>query len=84
MRFGDTCRAKNGAPARFIGYGFCMYVSAQSNCVHIAEAVPSTGGEERLPLPMDKTLRQGRTYAFKGWITSTKPTKCFGVEMNDD
>lgn len=61
-----------------------MYVSAQSNCVHMVEAKPATGGEDHFPLPMDKTLRKGRTYAFKAWVTQTKPGKCFGTEMDDD
>lgn len=84
MRFGDTCRALCGAPARYVGFGICAYVSGQSNCVHLNPAIPACGGEDHLPLPMDKTLRKARPIAFKAWITQTPSKKCFGVEMNDD
>lgn len=31
MNLGDYCRAKCGAPARYVADGFCLFVSAQDN-----------------------------------------------------
>lgn len=51
MMTGDVCRAKCGAPARYVGFGVALYVSAMCNDLSADDAKPAKGGETRLPLP---------------------------------
>lgn len=55
MIFGDYCRAKCTAPARFIGDGLCLYVSCQSNDFFIDEVDPAGEANPSLVHP---TLRE--------------------------
>ena len=57
MEFGDVCRARCTAPARYIKDGVCGYISSMCNdlCCDIAES--PTGGEMELPFPSDAQLR---------------------------
>jgi hypothetical protein len=56
MKLGDYCRAKNGAPARYVTDDLCVYVSAQDNDVFVAHvgdgapnpALPHVGDEALL------------------------------------
>lgn len=56
MKRGDGCRARCSAPARYLGNGKCLFVSAMTNELCVDEATEATGGEERLPLPSDEDL----------------------------
>ena len=56
MQFGDLCRAKCSAPARYLGHGRCLFVSAMCNDLMDDEARPATGGEDRYPLPTHDDL----------------------------
>lgn len=58
MRRGDVCRARCTAPARYLGNGQCVFVSAMGNEVEMDEARPPEGGEERFPLPSDADLER--------------------------
>ena len=49
MKIGDFCRARCTAPARYIGNGRCLYVSASTNDICEDDSRPATGGESRLP-----------------------------------
>lgn len=57
MKTGDLCRAKCSAPARYLGDGRCLFVSACDNSLMEDDAIPAVGGEERLPLPTDEELQ---------------------------
>ena len=57
LNFGDCCRARCSAPARYLSQGLCMYVSAMCNDFGIDQAELPTGGEERFPLPSWDALR---------------------------
>lgn len=57
MKFGDVCRARCSAPARYIGSGKALFVSAMDNDLGINDAIEPIGGEERLPLPSDDALK---------------------------
>lgn len=56
MERGDICRARCSAPARYLGQGKCVFISAMGNEVEMDEARPPGGGEERFPLPSDADL----------------------------
>jgi hypothetical protein len=51
LRIGAYCRAKCSAPARYIGFGKCLYVSAMTNELIVNEAREPDGNEYKLPLP---------------------------------
>ena len=51
INFAEACRARCGAPARFIGDGLCLFISAMSNDLCVDMALPAIGGELSLPLP---------------------------------
>ena len=55
LAFGDLCRARCSAPARYLGEGLCLFVSAQDNdlCVDHVSDKPYVG---ELPLPTDREL----------------------------
>jgi hypothetical protein len=54
MKFGDYCRSRGGAPARYVGRGFCLYVSAMTNDLMIDKAAPADGSEWQFPMPTDR------------------------------
>lgn len=56
MNRGDRCRGKCSAPARYVGQGLCLFVSAQDNSLAVDFAVEPTGGEDALPAPSDEEL----------------------------
>ena len=56
MKRGDLCRAKCTAPARYLGGGKCVYVSAMDNSLNIDDVEPPTGREGACPLPGDDDL----------------------------
>ena len=58
LQVGDVCRTAEGAPARYIGGGRALYVSAMCNDLGVSEARFAKGGEERLPLPTDEEVQQ--------------------------
>jgi hypothetical protein len=60
IKIGDVCRAKCTAPARYVGDGQCLFVSAQDNSLNLDDARPAKGGEENLPLPSDRELEAFR------------------------
>jgi hypothetical protein len=51
IQIGKRCRAKCTAPARYIGFGKCLYVSAMTNELCVDWATPPKGNESKLPLP---------------------------------
>jgi hypothetical protein len=52
MPIGTICRSKEGAPARYIGHGNCLWVGAMSGSdLFVSQARPATGGEARRTLP---------------------------------
>lgn len=53
MTLGDHCRTTSGAPARYVGYGLCLYISCQDNELCMHRCRPATGGEAELPQPFD-------------------------------
>lgn len=53
---GDVCRTTEGAPARYIGFGRALYVSAMTNDLCRSTAVMPKGGEEKFPLPTDEEV----------------------------
>jgi hypothetical protein len=55
-KFGDICRAKCGAQARYLRDGKCLFVCAMDNDLSVDDAVPAAGGEEKFPLPSDEHL----------------------------
>lgn len=59
VSFGDLVRAKCTAPARAIGNGKCVYVSAMCNelCVDDIDMGADWSNEYNLPLPDDEDLR---------------------------
>ena len=57
LKWGDQCRAKCGAPARYIGNGRCLFVSASCNDLCKDDAAPPKGNEHEFPLPDDYDLR---------------------------
>ena len=61
LKIGDICRAKCTAPARYIGNGRCLYVSATTNDIGEDNAQPATGGENNLPLVSDKEIEAWNT-----------------------
>ena len=70
MNHGDICRARCGAPARYLKDGRCLYISAQDNDLGVDWAKEATGGEERLPLPSDDML-EGACAAGLTWLRKT-------------
>ena len=62
MKFGEMCRTKQGAPARYIGNGKALYVSAMDNDLVVSDAINRSGGEENFPLP---SLKDCRKYLIK-------------------
>lgn len=57
LELGDPCRTKEGAPARYIGKGEALFVSASTNDLLVSRARLAQGGEERFPLPTDEEVR---------------------------
>jgi len=57
LPFGAICKARCSAPARSLGNGRCLFVSAMCNELSEDESMPPQGGEERYPLPDDEELR---------------------------
>lgn len=57
LSFGDICRARCTAPARYLGNGKCLFVSAMCNELCIDDAASPTGEESNFPLPTDDELR---------------------------
>jgi len=53
---GDLCRTAEGAPARYIGYGKALYVSASTNDLCVSYARMPDGKEKRYPLPSDEDV----------------------------
>ena len=51
LQFGAPCRARCSAPARYIGFGKCLYVSAMCNDLGVDLAKEPTGNESDFPLP---------------------------------
>ena len=66
MKRGDVCRARCTAPARYLGEGKCVYVSAMCNEVEMDEARTPQGDEERFPLPSDADLDRMEREMAKG------------------
>lgn len=66
MKRGDVCRARCTAPARYLGGGMCVFVSAMCNEVELDEAKPATGDEERFPLPSDADLDRMEMLILQG------------------
>lgn len=67
LEFGDLCRAKCGAPARYIGYGKALYVSSTTNELVIDDADTvlydeGSGQACDLPLPDDRSLRKAKAF----------------------
>ena len=60
FKFGQTCRAKCGAAARYFGDGMCLFFAGQGDEFYIGTAVPSCGTDGSLPLPSDDALRGAR------------------------
>lgn len=58
MDIGDPCRAKCSAPARYLGSGRCLYVSACGNELGEDDAEMPCGNEHDFPLPSDEDLKQ--------------------------
>lgn len=58
LKFGDLCRAKCGAPARYVRAGICLYVSSMMG-VDLCpdEACPARGDEKDRVLPSDDGLQ---------------------------
>lgn len=48
---GDFCRAKTGNAARYVGEGKCVYVSAMTNDLFLADAIPAEGDEAKRVVP---------------------------------
>lgn len=48
---GHMCRAKCSAPAKYIGRGKCLFISAMDNDLCVDDAVPPIGNESSFPLP---------------------------------
>jgi hypothetical protein len=72
MQFGQFCRAKCSAPARYIALGKCLYVSAQDNSLCVDDARPAVGGEDRLPHPSDDDLHEAGIKLYgsaSAWFT---------------
>lgn len=58
LKWGDVCRAKCSAPARYIGNGKCIYISSMGNERGVDDAEPPRGGEETFPLVDDGELKE--------------------------
>lgn len=56
FKFGDVCRARCTAPARYFGDGFCLYISAQDNELGICKACARVDAEENIPLLYEREL----------------------------
>lgn len=65
IKFGDTCRARSGAPARYLQDGWCLFVSCMSNDLCITKAAPKEGREEEFPLPDDEDLDKALIKLFR-------------------
>ena len=57
LKWGDYCRAKCSAPARYVGNGKCVYVSAMCNDLSHDDAAPAKGDEDTWPQADDDDLR---------------------------
>lgn len=51
IAFGKECVAHCGAPAKSLGGGLCLYVSAQDNSLHIDRSRLLASTSPNLPLP---------------------------------
>ena len=59
FKFGQPCRSKCGASARYFGDGMCLFISGQGHDFYIGTAVQSCV-TEGVPLPSDDALRGAR------------------------
>jgi hypothetical protein len=69
LKFGDACRAETNAPARYFGYGKCLYLSAFRKELTAGDALPPTGNEESFPLPTDECLAAAAAAFFVDFHT---------------
>jgi hypothetical protein len=69
LQFGDVCRAKCTAPARYFGYGKCLYISAQDNDFGVDDALPPLGNEIEFPLCCDEALHAASVAFCYGMYT---------------
>lgn len=60
MEYGQVCRARCKAPARYLANGKCLFLSAMDNSLNVDVALPATGDEDSFPLPTDDALRRYR------------------------
>jgi hypothetical protein len=83
FKFGDVCRAKCTAPARYFGYGLCLYISSSCNDLCIDAAEQTFSDEETLPLPTDRELEsceRGYFYALHLTLKGRMVTSVDGDE----
>jgi hypothetical protein len=58
LNVGDLCRTSEGAPARYIGGGKALYISAMCNDLSVSDARLARGNEGDFPLPTDEEVTQ--------------------------
>lgn len=57
LAYGDYCRARCTAPARYAGFGMCAFISAQDNSVTVDRVDPEGEPNPSLPHVSDRDLR---------------------------
>lgn len=58
LKMGDYCRTKQGAPARYLFDGWCIWISTQDNSEVVSHgAKPPTGNEGTFPQVTDTEVR---------------------------